>query len=526
MRSSSRGRGQHKLFAAVIGVLAIVGSTETVTRAQSGGVLLYGVTPSNRLIAFSSTAPGQLLGSVAISNLAPGERILGIDVRPATNYLYALGSTSQLYILNPVTGSAIRVGGTFTPALVGTDFGFDFNPTVDRIRVVSDAGQNLRLHPDTGAVAASDTPLAYGPGDPNQGRTPAVSGAAYTNPDTDPATGTTLYDIDIALGFVAVQNPPNNGQLNTVLSLGAAAASVGFDIGITDFYAAIQAPGATSSVLMAMSGAQRLVLGTIGGGEPVPSLAVALGTPFSPPAGRVFATTAANELISFDADSASTIRSRVAISGLNAGERLVGIDFRPANNLLYGLGSASQLYIIDAQTGLATRVGPPLATALSGTEFGFDFNPTVDRIRVVSDSGQNLRLHPETGGVAAVDSALSYAPTDPNVGRTPRVVAAAYTNPDNNPATGTTLFVIDAGLDVGAVQDPPNAGILNTFQALGADAGDVLGFDISTTRILIVVASSAATPSTLFDVTSGARRNLGLIGSGEVARGLAISLGR
>jgi hypothetical protein len=524
MRSS--GGWTLRLLVGVVMCMAVGGAGQRPAHAQAAGVLLYGVTPSNRLIAFSSTAPGQILNNVAISNLAPGERILGIDVRPATNYLYGLGSSSQLYILNPVTGAAIRVGSPFTPALSGTDFGFDFNPTVDRIRVVSDAGQNLRLHPDTGAVVASDGALAYGPGDANQGRVPAVSGAAYTNPDTNPSTGTTLFDIDIALGVVAVQNPPNDGRLNTLQTLGVAAASVGFDIGLSAFYASIQSPGATSSVLMAMSGDQRFVLGPIGGGEPVPSLAVALGTPFSPPAERVYGVTAAGELISFDAGSASTIRSRVAISGLNAGERLVGIDFRPANNLLYGLGSASQLYIIDTATGIATRVGAPLSTTLSGTEFGFDFNPTVDRIRVVSDAGQNLRLHPETGAVVAADGALAYAPTDTNAGRTPRVVGAAYTNPDTNPATGTTLFVLDAGLDIGAVQDPPNAGVLNTFQALGADAGDVIGFDISTTQILIVVSPNPAAASSLFEVANGARRNLGVIGSGDVVRALAISLGR
>jgi uncharacterized protein DUF4394 len=72
------------------------------------------------------------------------------------------------------------------------------------------------------------------------------------------------------------------------------------------------------------------------------------------------------------------------------------------------------------------------------------------------------------------------------------VVAAAYTNPDTNPITGTTLFVLDAAADVGATQDPPNAGVLNTFQALGADVGEVIGFDISTTPILIAVAPTAA----------------------------------
>jgi Domain of unknown function (DUF4394) len=171
-------------------------------------------------------------------------------------------------------------------------------------------------------------------------------------------------------------------------------------------------------------------------------------------------------------------------------------------------------------------VGAPLPTGLVGIEFGFDFNPTVDRIRVVSDAGQNLRLHPDTGAVAAVDGSLNYAAGDANAGRQPRVVGAAYTNPDNNPATGTTLFVIDSSLDIGATQDPPNAGTLNTFMSLGANAGDLLGFDISLTQVLVVVSPAPSAASVLFDVANGARRNLGIIGNGEVIRGLAISLGR
>ncbi len=493
--------------------------------AQTGAALLFGVTPSNRLIAFSASAPAQLFSNVLITNLAPGERIVGIDVRPANNLLYGLGSSSQLYVLNPVSGAATRIGAPFTPGLSGTDFGFDFNPAVDRIRVVSNTGQNLRLHPDTGAGAGVDSNLSFA-GDVYAGLMPAVTGAAYSNPDNDPATGTTLFDIDTALDIVAIQNPPNNGTLNALVSLGVDGTSVGFDIGLSDSFVSVQAPGATTSFLIQVSGGQRLMPGTIGGGEPVPSLAVSLGASSSPPAERVFAVNTVNQLISFNATSASTVLSRVAISNLNTGERIVGIDFRPANNLLYGLGSSSQLYIIDTQTGSASRVGPPLSTALSGTEFGFDFNPTVDRIRVVSDSGQNLRLHPDTGAVVAVDLPLSYALGDQNAGRQPRVVGAAYLNPDNNPATGTTLFVIDAGLELGAIQDPPNAGILNTFMPFGADAGDVLGFDISASQVLIVVAPNATAPSALFDVASGARRNLGLIGSAETIRGLAISLGR
>jgi hypothetical protein len=522
-----RQRPAHPSSLILILAIGIAAGWQRPAPAQNAGVLLYGVTASNRLIAFTSAAPGQLLNDVPIANLAAGERIVGLDMRPANNWLYGLGSTSQLYVINPVTGAAIRIGAPFTPALSGTDFGFDFNPTVDRIRVVSNSGQNLRLHPDTGAAAAVDGALSYAAGDANAGRVPGVTAVAYTNPDNDPATGTTLFDIDAALDVVAVQNPPNDGRLNTQDPLGIDAGNLGFDIGLaSDFYASIQSPGGSSSSLFSMIGAQRNALGTIGGGEPVVSLAVSLGAPFSPPAERVYAVNSAGELLGFDANRASSPLSRAALTGLNAGERIVGIDFRPANNLLYGLGSANQLYIIDPRTGISARVGPPLSAPLAGTEFGFDFNPTVDRIRVVGDSGQNLRLHPDTGAVAAVDGTLAYAPSDVNAGRSPRVVGAAYTNPDNNPATGTTLFVIDAGLDLGAVQDPPNAGTLNTFQAFGADVGDVTSFDISFTQILIATAPSASSPTLLFDVANGARRNLGVIGNSETVRGLAISLGR
>ena len=128
--------------------------------------------------------------------------------------------------------------------------------------------------------------------------------------------------------------------------------------------------------------------------------------------------------------------------------------------------------------------------------------------------------------MVGVDGNLAYAGGDANAGRVPRVVGAAYTNPDNNPATGTTLFVLDSSLDLGAVQDPPNAGVLNTFMSFGADVGDVVGFDISLTQVLIVAAPTPASPSALFDVANNARRNLGPIGGNETIRGLAISLGR
>ncbi len=123
---------------------------------------------------------------------------------------------------------------------------------------------------------------------------------------------------------------------------------------------------------------------------------------------------------------------------------------------------------------MATVVGGPFAPPLTGTVFGFDFNPVVDRMRVVSDAEQNLRLNPNTGGVAGVDTNLAYAPGDLHAGANPTVTASAYTN--NIVGAGvTTLYGIDVGLDVLIRQNPPNGGTLNTVGPLGVDAADSNG---------------------------------------------------
>ncbi|HXG89573.1 MAG TPA: DUF4394 domain-containing protein [Vicinamibacterales bacterium] len=512
-----------KVFALTVAVVAMLGGASQVALAQSGE-LVYGVTSSNRLIGFNSNAPSNILGSVAISNLIAGDRVVALDMRPATNQLYAIGTASQLYLIDQRTGAATRIGRPLSPPLSGTEFGFDFNPAVDRIRIVSNTGQNLRVHPDT-AVVTVDGNLAYRAGDPNAGRMPNIVAAAYTNPDNDASTSTTLFDIDAALAIGVTQAPPNDGTLNTFGPLGSATMSqVGFDISLTDVLVSLNQQGSSTSSLVSFAGGQRRELGTIGGGDVVPSIAISLGVPFTPPAERVYGVANNGDLISFSADAPGSLLSRVAVTNLNAGERLVGIDFRPANNRLYALGSSSQLYLLEPRTGAASRVGAPLTTALVGVEFGFDFNPVPDRIRVVSDAGQNLRLHPDTGGVAFVDGNLAYAPGDTNAGRQPRVTGAAYTNPDTDTTTGTVLFVFDSGLDIGAIQDPPNAGTLNTFAGLGMDAGDVVGFDISLSQALIAFVPAGGTQTRIFDVANGRRRDLGLIGNGEGIRGLAISL--
>ena len=202
-----------------------------VPGAASAAEAFYGVTQDNRLVTFQSDNVTNVEPSHAITGLPGGESIVGLDVRPLDGQLYALGKTSRVYVINPRTGAARQVGATpFIPVLAGASFGFDFNPTVDRIRVTSDAEQNLRLNPDDGTVTGVDTNLAYAPGDPGAGTNPNVAGSAYTNSFAG-ATSTTLFDIDNARHALVVQNPPNDGTLTTVGALGTNNNAVAFDIG-------------------------------------------------------------------------------------------------------------------------------------------------------------------------------------------------------------------------------------------------------------------------------------------------------
>jgi hypothetical protein len=215
-----------------LGLFALTAASAlAVPGGASAAEAFYGVTQDNRLVTFQSDNVTNVAPSHAITGLPGGENIVGLDVRPLDGQLYALGKTSRLYVINPRTGAARQVGATpFIPALAGASFGFDFNPTVDRIRVTSDAEQNLRLNPDNGTVAAVDTNLAYAAGDPGAGTNPNVAASAYTN-NFAGATSTTLFDIDNARHALVIQNPPNDGTLTTVGALGTNNNAVAFDIG-------------------------------------------------------------------------------------------------------------------------------------------------------------------------------------------------------------------------------------------------------------------------------------------------------
>ena len=253
------------------------------------------VTASNKLLKFNAGRPGRILKTLNITGLQAGETLLGIDYRVAKDQLYALGSSGRLYTVNEDTAAATAVGSPFAVKLEGTQFGFDFNPTVDRIRVVSNTGQNLRLHPDTGAVVdgnatlegvQTDGKLAYAAGDVNFGKSPMAVGAAYSYNKADTKI-TTNFALDAATGALVTQGSregvvpavsPNTGQFFTIGSLGMTFNNASLDIqALSDVaFAALNSDGAASSrwVTIDLKTGATKSLGSIGGGERVVGIAL------------------------------------------------------------------------------------------------------------------------------------------------------------------------------------------------------------------------------------------------------------
>lgn len=254
------------------------------------------------------------------------------------------------------------------------------------------------------------------------------------------------------------------------------------------------------------------------------------------------AVTTSNQLIRFNAAAPDRLLSRRPLTGLLAGERVLGLDFRARNDTLFALGSSGRLYTVDLETGVATAVGAPLAVALQGEDIGVDFNPTVDRIRVVSDSGQNLRLHPDTGAVVdaqpdqpglQTDGALAFAAGDRHEGRKPRVVAAAYTYNKADPKI-TTNFAIDATTGTLVTQGSregtqpmvsPNTGRLATVGALDAGPFSDASFDIHVLTdegfAALTAAGARASRWVQVDLRTGRAKLIGVIGGGEAVRAIA-----
>jgi Domain of unknown function (DUF4394) len=251
---------------------------------------------------------------------------------------------------------------------------------------------------------------------------------------------------------------------------------------------------------------------------------------------QVVGLTSDQRLICFNERRPQGARDIGFVSGVVMDTRLVGIDFRVQDGMLYGVGDAGGVYQLDTRNATATLVNR-LTVPLSGTSFGVDFNPAADRLRIVSDTGQNLRHNINQGGTTVQDDPLDYpVPTQLNsVGPAAAgVTGSAYTNNDLTPDTATTLYSMDTSLDQISIQSPPNDGTLAATGKLGVDAQPQSGFDIySTLRDGATVGAEAFASLTRSDggtafykvtLSTGKATLHGSFGSGNEVIDIAIPL--
>lgn len=371
--------------------IGVAGSLSFTASAQAAEKI-FAVTATNDLITFQSDAFSTVTPIAAISGLGLGEDVVGMDEQPSTGRIFVVTDTSRIYTLDKVTAAATPVGGAFTPLLAGTQFGIDFNPVVNAIRLVSDTAQNLRVSPTTGQVTNTDTALS----------TTDVSAAAYTN-NTAGANSTTLLDLDADAGTLYRQGgpgglpSPNAGQLTTIATtVNGVDNQASLDVsGATNvLYAVVTTTtGGTSNFGTINPENGSSSFGPIGA---APTSVVAMTVDAQPPStqfanGGQFAAseTSANGTVTItrtgNLDSSSTIQFQTTATGT----AVAGADFSPvaATTVTFPAGSGSQTAQIplfqDGEADGTKTVGFSV-TGASGSAVGA---PNTGTLTIFDDDG-------------------------------------------------------------------------------------------------------------------------------------------
>jgi hypothetical protein len=285
---------------------AVAGLACAALTSSANAEQVYGITGSTAggsLVFFDSATPGSVTNVGSITGITAGLSLRAIDFRPATGALYGMATGAagayEFYTIDLATGAATSAGGGTAPGVAWpARVSMDFNPVVDRIRVVTagSTANNFRFNPNTGALVLQDGDAAYDAGDVNSaGNPPFLAGAAYTN-NVAGATSTTLYVYDYNLDVLATMGSVGGGPVSpntgTMFTVGPAVsggfltttAGIGFDIsGATgtaflsyDSTAGIE----TFSTVNLASGAVTSV-GTFGGGFDILDISVVIPAPGS-----------------------------------------------------------------------------------------------------------------------------------------------------------------------------------------------------------------------------------------------------
>ncbi len=226
---------------------------------------------------------------------------------------------------------------------------------------------------------------------------------------------------------------------------------------------------------------------------------------------ELVALTTTGELLIFDVANPALVIRR-PVEGIRASA--IGIDYRPADGLLYLVDRDGEIYVISDRSTTAEYVAS-LTLAFPGDQpCGFDFTPQADRLRLVGAGGDNVRLNVKLGA-GARDRGVSYVASDRNAGARPQITGVGYTN-NRASADKTVMYDIDSRHDVLAIQDPPNDGLLQTVGDLGVDVGDHVGFEIISSdpdRERAILVSDGNVYEV--DLSTGGAKALGTLDSGK-----------
>ncbi|MGE3309153.1 MAG: DUF4394 domain-containing protein [Limisphaerales bacterium] len=486
--------------------------------------LIHGLATGNMLVRFSATG-GPVVQGPPIVGIPDGETIVGIDCRPLTGELHAVtrdaSQIGRLYRIDVASGAATALPLSGPALVLNGQVDIDFNPAalsgVNALRILTGDAINYRLVFDAvGAVVNVDTPLNIAGGSPEAPS--GIFATAYANnrsglPGAAGAGGTSQYALDSDSDVLYQVNPPNGGVLTNAMVLG-------FDV---------SGPGGLDidtrtdrAIGIVSIGDVRLLVETdLANGGLVPLrtlpddvLDLAIPMPAAFPSTTLVGLTATSGLVTFSTDSDSVVPGPV-LSGLPAGETVVGIDFRPFDGRLYALTVATNgigsLHTIDLANGELTPIplsGAPLTLAGS---VGIDFNPAAsggtNALRILTAEGANYRLVFGPGGATVnVDTALNL-PDAP----APHVTATAYSNnraglPGGAGQGGTLQYAIDTTRDTLFRVNPPNGGVLTEPKPLGFDVRTSAGLDLVTSsdRALAVLDVDGAVGLYEIQIATGA----------------------
>lgn len=228
-------------------------------------------------------------------------------------------------------------------------------------------------------------------------------------------------------------------------------------------------------------------------------------------------------LIRFESSDPTNVTVIGSFSGANL--FLDALDFRPATGQLYGyLDATDSFYTINTGNAQLTLASGASGAPTNTFQLGLDFNPMIDRARIVTDSDQNIVFNPGAGTSAAFTD-LFYAPGDANENVDPNIIDNAYSQ--NFAGTlATQQYAIDYGLDA-LVKLGNNAGTLTTVGNLGVDTDIYTGFDIYTVGgvdigYAVMTDAAGATKFYTIDLATGAATAVGALGFTNQVYSLAV----